>query len=308
MNEDNYHLYVLNEKNIEINEGFIEEVLSRYDITYKVSNINIALYKEAMVHTSYTIGAKKNLLGSKNKVTITHPPIKNPDDAIPLFKDSYERLEFVGDAVIHLILAEYFYKRYENEAEGFMTRLRTKVENGDTLACLSKLVGLNDYIIISKYMELNNAREENTSALEDVFEAFFGALYLDAGFNICRDFFVRLLEKHVNISKLLYTKTNFKDILLRFFHKRKWIDPKYCELDASGVDKSRIYTMCVIKKEKRSDEGVRVGVGKGSSKKKGEQMAAKEALIYYGELKDDNYSDDDTVEEYSSSEEYEDIE
>jgi dsRNA-specific ribonuclease len=88
-------------------------------------------------------------------------PIDDPKSAIPLQKDSYERLEFLGDSIIHCILADYLFNRYEDEQEGFMTRLRTKIENGETLSELANLIGFQEYAIIARNIEQGGGREKN---------------------------------------------------------------------------------------------------------------------------------------------------
>lgn len=297
-------LYVLNEKNILITKKFIKELLKKYgNIEHKIKNLDN--FQTAMTHTSYLIrepetNTNKNKT-SKNKTNLE--PIENPDDAIQLQEKSYERLEFLGDAVIHLILAEYLYKRYEKQDEGFMTRLRTKIENSDTLADLCQCIGLNKYILLSKYIEVNGGRENNRSILEDSFESFMGALLLDAGFNICNKFFVNLLEHEVDFANLLSTKTNFKDILLQHFHKEKYEDPIYSPMDVSGPEHKKSFTMCVICRKTPTDDGIVVGIGVGASKKKGEQEAAKDALMnYFKVIGNENDSDQESIEEYYSEE------
>jgi dsRNA-specific ribonuclease len=191
-NEIDPVLFILNEKNKKITKKYIEGMLKKYGINLKVNNLKY--FQRAMVHTSYQIrDLTQNLKTNKNgkNRTSEFDPIKNPDDAIPLQDESYERLEFLGDSVLHLILAHYLWHRYANtEAEGFMTRLRTKIENGETLADLCKAINLNQYIFLSRFIEKNGGRENNFHILEDAFEAFMAALYLEAGFNVCKDFFI----------------------------------------------------------------------------------------------------------------------
>ena len=309
-NNDNYQdntydnvdtsLYILNEKNVLITKNYINDILKRYGVNHNVKNV--ATFQRAMIHTSYLIRDEEYWKTHRSKNTNKDlEPIDDPSKAeIQLQTESYERLEFLGDSVIHLILAEYFFKRYENQAEGFMTRLRTKIENGDTLAYLTKSIGLDKYIVLSRYIEVNEGRSNNASILEDAFEAFMGALFLDGGFEPCKSFMTKLMEDKIDFAQLLHKETNFKDMLLQYFHQRGWLDPKYGQLDVSGPDHKKIFTMYVKRKKTQTDDGDIVGMGMGTSKKKGEQKAAFEALKFYQVIKNDDDEDSDTCEEYSS--------
>lgn len=208
---------------------------------------------------------------------------------IPLQNLSYERLEFLGDAVIHLALAEYLYERYGDQHEGFMTRLRIKLENGNILSNISKIVGLNKYVIISKTIELANGREQNSNILEDIFEAFIGALRLNIGFKSCKQFIINIIETEIDIAKILYHETNYKDSLLQYFHKNEMADPKYKQLELSGPDHKKKFVMCVIDNNNNI-----IGKGTGLSKK-GEQEAARNALIYYGIISENNEESEDEI-------------
>lgn len=294
-NIDDPSLYILNEKNVLITESYIEHTLLKYGIKHKVNNLEN--FRKAMIHTSYLLRDDEYWKQQRSKLTNKElDPISDPSKAIPLMTQSYERLEFLGDSVIHLVLAEYFYKRYENEDEGFMTKLRTKIENGDALAHLSKAINLNKYILLSRYIEKNGGRYNNQSILEDAFEAFIGALLLDSDFTVCKNFLIKLIEDEIDFAQILHKETNFKDMLLQYFHQRKWVDPVYDVLDISGPDHKKNYTMYVKRKTCATDDGEIVGMGVGLSKKKGEQAAARQALIDFGSLKEEESDNDSFIE------------
>ena len=297
--------YILNEKNKYITREYIESTLVKFGIDIKIGML--ALFQQAMIHLSYLVRDEKFYSNNKTKpYQIQSNDIEPLDDistAIPLQKESYERLEFLGDAILHAILAEYLFNRYEREDEGFMTKLRTKIENGDALSILSKIIGLDEYVVISRYVEKNGGRETNKSLLEDAFEAFVGALYSEVGFEVCRVFIITLIEKEIDLARLLYQETNFKERLLQYFHLRKWLDPIYGILDVSGPENKKMYTMYVKCRKTHQDEGEIVGIGVGTSKKNGEQNAAKQSMIQYGLYKEDDDSDCGSVEEMSDSEE-----
>ena len=308
---DDLLLYVLNDNNKLIRQEDIEKLLLKYDVKYKVKDIN--LFRMALVHESYIKRDFKNdksirLALTKDKpievpdknnkqifITMIQPNL-NPD-ITPLPKDkikktleletqSYERLEFLGDSVIRLILTDYLYERYQDQFEGFLTRLRTKLENGETMAEITKKIGLNKFMIIGRYYEQQNARLENQHILEDLLEAFIGALYKDSDLDTCRNFFINLVEKEIDIAQLLYIETNHKDTLLQYHHKMGWTDPEYNLVEQIGTEK-RIFKMCV-----KDNDGNNIGFGCGSSKKKGEQEAAKNALIKYGVINENDSEDE----------------
>ena len=297
--------YILNEKNKYITREYIESTLLKFGINIKIGMLEV--FQQAMIHLSYLVRDERFYSNNKTKpYQIQSNDIEPLDDiskAIQLQKESYERLEFLGDAILHAILAEYLFNRYEKEDEGFMTKLRTKIENGDALSILSKIIGLNEYVVISRYVEKNGGRETNKAVLEDVFEAFIGALYSEVGYEVCRTFIITLIEKEIDLAQLLYQETNFKERLLQYFHLRKWLDPIYGVLDVSGPENKKMYTMYVKCRKTHQDEGEIVGIGVGTSKKNGEQNSAKQSLIQYGLYKEDDDSECDSVEEMSDSEE-----
>jgi dsRNA-specific ribonuclease len=296
--DEDLYLYVLNENNKYITKQHIEKVLKRYGISHKVKNLQ--RFQQAMTHSSYVERDLKNdrivkIIKEKNI-----QPIDDPKKAIPLQKDSYERLEFLGDSIIHCILAEYLFNRYEDEQEGFMTRLRTKIENGETLSELANILGFHEYAIIARNIEQIGGRDKNFNIFEDCFEAFIGALYLESDFDTCKKFIVSLIQKEVDIPQLLYKENNFKDLLLQYYHKMKWEDPEYGLEETIGPDENgkKIFKMYVKGYTRDEDDEIvwtKIGRGSGSSKKKGEQEAARQSLLYYEVI---NENSDDEGDEY----------
>lgn len=292
----NEQLFILNEKNKLITKQFINNIFKTYNIDHRVNRLS--LYVEATVHYSYCVN---KCLQKQNQKDIYITPISDPSLALPLMNEPYERLEFLGDSVLHTILTEYLLNRYPEEYEGFLTRLRTKLENTEMLAKFSKLIGLNEYAVISRYVEANDGRTKNDHIMEDLFESFIGALYLDTtdknttNFDKCKKFIVQLVEKEVDIAELLYNENNYKDMLLQYAHKMKWPDPLYgtCGVSTPHGDQPQYKMFAKI-------NGEIAGVGIGVSKKKGEQLAAKEALKEFGVIKDesdDECSDDEYIYE-----------
>ena len=281
-----------NINNILVNEDSIIEILNNNNV--KVDKINhIKFFRQAFTHKSYIekdIFPEEVLIASKKE-------LGNPPNLLELQKNSYERLEYFGDRVVKLVTSMYLFYRYPDEDEGFMTRLQTKIEDKTNLAIMSKKIGLGKYFIISQQIESLNGR--NLEKIhEDVFESFLGALFLSNGFEPCCLLLINLLETLIDYSDKLYRDNNYKDILLRYYHSQKWIYPKYHMVYHEGPPHKRTYIMGV---EKGSEEPLDaenykdncVGFGIGSSKKEGQQNAAKMALILYGFLKDDQFENSD---------------
>lgn len=186
---------------------------------------------------------------------------------------SYERLEYLGDAVFHLVITEYLYDRYDEQHEGFLTKLRIRIENGESMADLTKKMSLDQYIVTSNV-------NLNTHILEDVFEAFIGAFYLEFGMVYTKPLIVSIVEKYKNLSEIIYRDNNYKDILLRYFHQMKWGHPIYHPVH-SNSSKRKKFRISVSD----PDENV-IGVASGTTKKKAEQKASKKALEYLGVMED----------------------
>lgn len=182
---------------------------------------------------------------------------------------SNERLEFLGDSVINLSVADFVYRSYPNEEEGFMTKLRTKLVNRYTLSFLAKQTNLDDFIVTSR--QINLKQTPNDKILEDAFEAFIGALYLDVGFEKSAHFVIDLMKRSINF-KLLMVDSNYKDILLRHSQKEFNTLPEYVLDKTIGPPHDRVFFVSVnVNNEK-------YGNGEGTTKKQAEQNAAKDTL------------------------------
>ena len=279
-----------NINNILISEENIIDILTTFGINVdKINHLNY--FQEAFTHKSYVkkdVFTNDILKASKNEMG-------NPSSLLELRDKSYERLEYFGDRVIKISVSMYLFYRYPNEDEGFMTRLQTKIEDKTNLALMSKHIGLGKFFLISKQIENQNGRNLDRIN-EDIFEAFMGALFLSNGFETSILLMTNLLESLIDYSEKLYKDNNYKDSLLRFHHKQKWKFPKYHMLHYEGQPHKREYIMGVEKQDYDPNSNIRdncISFGKGSSKKEGEQNAAKMGLITFGILKEDQYVNSD---------------
>ena len=295
--EDVYQIpYNLN--NIFISENDIIQILTKFNVTVdKISNIET--FYESLTHKSYV---KKEVF-TDDILKCSRIEMGNPKDLMELRPQSYERLEFFGDTVVKHTVAHYLMLRYPNEDEGFMTRLKTKLEDKKCLAMFSKEMGLGKFFILSKQIESLNGRNMD-KIHEDVFEAFLGALFKCCGPVVPSLLVFNLLETLIDYSDKLYKDNNYKDALMRYHHKMKIKLPEYIPIHNYGPPHKRVFVMGIVDnslddrvikkyKQQKNYKNLCSSFGSGATKKEGEQKAAKMALIIYGELNDDQYTMDD---------------
>lgn len=250
-----------NEKNVLITEEHLHDLLQAYDVYKPFKNLDI--YRCAMVHKSYCTRKNENFYDGN---------VECPTGCIPLQEESNERLEFLGDSVLNIAVASYLFERYPDENEGFLTRMRTKLVNGRMLAKLCKIVGLNKYILISKQIEDNDGRNI-LNILEDAFEAFLAAIYLDFDYETAKTWIISIIENNLDFSELVRQNHNYKDQLLKYFQQNYGYMPKFYEQDVETVNNHKIFKVCL----KDSSDNI-ISIGCGSNKKEAENDAASKAL------------------------------
>ena len=243
-----------NSLNREITSQEVLGVLERYGVpTHMLKVDNLALYKRAFVHRSYT--RRPQLENAALNITLA----ECPEDCMPLKQKSNERLEFVGDGILEAVTKFYLYRRFPKENEGFMTEKKIAIVKNETIGRLALEMGLNKWFIISKHSEEKKTRI-NLKKLGCLFEAFLGALFLDynkmqlkdenrwfenlfvtgPGFQIAQVFVENVFEKHIDWIKLVKDDDNFKNILQVRIQKEFKTTPDYVEL---GRDLETGYTM-----------------------------------------------------------------
>ena len=184
---------------------------------------------------------------------------------------SYERLEFLGDAVLELIVSAYLFTAHPGLSEGKLTRFRANLVQTKTLAAAALSLHLDSYLILSRG-EKRSGGHKNPSLLADCFEAVIGAIYLDQGLEAAKAFIVEhLIKPH---QKLLATAqvTDHKSLLQEKWQKRHQLTPHYRIVNTFGPDHNKQFTIRVYLK------GELQGEGKGKSKQAAQQQAAKAAL------------------------------
>ena len=181
-------------------------------------------------------------------------------------KKNYERLEFLGDRVLGLVLAEYFFNLFPDSNEGFLNDYFQKYANQDFLSKCAKKIKISDFIKTQKGDDLDN----NKSILSDVIESVIGAIYLDSNIDECRKFIVNNMLKIVSEtdSPLKHSKSLLQEFCLNKFKQL----PKYSMVEKSGPDHMPVFTVSVNINEKNTM------LAKGSNLKNAEENAASKLL------------------------------
>ncbi len=192
---------------------------------------------------------------------------EHPDEAL----GSNERLEFLGDAVLELVITEHLFHRFLEANEGQLSKARSGVVNEGRLAATARELQLGDYILLGKGEEGQGGREK-PSILADAMEALLASIYLDGGLEAVRKVFVDILADATERSLSRAPKHDFKTRLQEKVQEDLHVTPRYKLLETSGPDHAKTFLVaCLV-----DDEQVAQGTGK--SKKEAEQDAARSSL------------------------------
>ncbi len=181
--------------------------------------------------------------------------------------DNNEKLEFLGDSVLGVVVSEYLFRSFPEKSEGDFARIKSFVVSEDTLESIAKLLRVDNFILIGKGEEYSGGRSKK-AILADAMEAIIGAYYLDSGLKASRQFILRLLIPE--IQKVLEDrhKKDYKTLLQEYVQKRYKTYPRYHLVKRTGPDHNRTFWIDV------AFNGKNYGPGKGKNKKDAEQMAA----------------------------------
>ena len=223
----------------------IEKVKLKINYNFK----NKALLREALTHRTYAV---ENSLSYDN-----------------------QRLEFLGDAVLEIILSEYIFQLYPEAKEGELTKMRSAMVNQSSLAMLARNIELGIFMITGKG-EKENGGCNRDSTLSDLFEALIGAFYLDSDLETVKKFVLELVKKEFPEPQKLLSDLNPKG-LLQEYSQKKWNEPPIYEiLSVNGPDHAPVFTVEVIIDQVRAS-------GAASSRKQAEIEAAKNAIAIISE-------------------------
>lgn len=190
---------------------------------------------------------------------------------------SNERLEFLGDSVLSLIISDYLFQTYKNFPEGELTKLRSLIVCESSLASVTRRLGLGEYLELGKGEEITGGRDR-TSILADLFEAVLASIYIDGGFRNAKEFALGNLTHVINDAADGNLFWDYKTHLQEVLQKNSSANISYVVQNEEGPDHSKTFYVAVH----NHDEFL--GEGKGKSKKEAEQEAAKKALMALGEI------------------------
>ena len=206
-----------------------------------------ALYRQALTHRSLLRG--------------------RPDS----HRHSNERLEFLGDALLGVIVGEALYHAFPDEPEGFLSRLRAKLVSTEALARYARQMNLGAHLFLTDNVAQNNGRD-NANILADAFEALIGAVYLDHDFGAARTFVEARALNTVDLEGRAQREDNYKSRLQEHLQAEQRPVPTYRVVEATGPSHDRTFTVVV------EVEGTPYGKGTAGAKQRAEQRAAREAL------------------------------
>jgi ribonuclease-3 len=212
-----------------------------------VSFQNNSLLELALVHSSYIN--------------------ENPDFGT----DSNEKIEFLGDAVLGLIIAEKLYQDFPLSSEGDLTRLRSALVRKETLAQIARKIGLGDYLFLGKGEEACGGRDKALN-LAGAFEAVVAAIYLDLGLEKSRQFVLEQFGQEIHLKAHRGAEEDYKSRLQELTQAKWQLTPIYSLIEAVGPDHDKLFSV-----EVKTGNNV-LGKGSGKSKKSAEMEAAKSAL------------------------------
>ena len=191
--------------------------------------------------------------------------------------ENNERLEFLGDTILNLIVSQYLYKKYPYYPDGELTKIRAKVVCDSSLAFASRKIDLGKYLLLGKGEESTGGRDRE-SILADASEGLVGSIYLDSNFEVINKLLLELFESDIvyAVAKgalFIDYKTNLQENLQKITRDKI----EYKVVKEEGPDHNKIFYINIIINNKV------VGTGTGRNKKEAEQMAAKEALLIMGD-------------------------
>lgn len=187
-----------------------------------------------------------------------------------------ERLEFLGDAILDLIISEQIFREHPDYPEGELAKMRAVVVSAPTLARIAKRIELGRYLLLGKGEEMTGGRERD-SILSDAFEALVGAIYLDQGLEVTRKFIMTYLRDEIATVERGEHMQDYKTLLQEVIQKKSNTRPLYRVIDEVGPDHNKQFTVQVEYKSRV------IGVGTGQSKKEAQQRAAADAISKFDE-------------------------
>lgn len=189
----------------------------------------------------------------------------------PGISESYERLEFLGDAILEMLITNYLYRKYPDKAEGYLTAARSAIVRTESLSAISIKYGFNKFIRMSKGEESTGGRK-NASILEDVIESLIGSLFIDGGLETARIFFEKFILPNAEDIIVEDKLKDPKSLLQEKIQAQGGQSPIYESVNETGPDHEKVFEIAVLINNSQ------VATGLGKNKQEAEQKAAQKAL------------------------------
>ncbi len=229
-------------------------------VAKKVDNTEIS---KKLKDCQQTLGYSfKNIKLLEN--ALTHTSFKTP------YNPSNERLEFLGDAILGMVISEYLFKKFPDYAEGKLTKIKSVVVSSATLAKIGTEMALKRHVSVGKGSTTSSSLPK--SLIANVFEAIIAAVYIDGGLKAVYDFIVKQLNKEIDIVCNNKHEKNYKSILQHFCQKQRGHIPKYKIIKQSGPDHKKTFEVITMV------NNVEYCTGQGDNRKNAEQVAARKTL------------------------------
>jgi ribonuclease III len=245
---------------MEFPEARMDELASLQEGT-KYKFIDIKLLNKSLTHKSYANEKSENLKHN-------------------------ERLEFLGDSVLDILVSDYLVKEFSDFAEGTLSKIRAAVVNETCLAKLAQKINLGNYLLLGRGEDLSGGRQK-PSILADAFEALAGAVFRDGGLNAASELFLPLLVEEVEKTAESWSFRDFKSDLQEYTQNKLSCIPSYQVVREIGPDHAKEFEVAVVIRNEEQGKGL------GRSKKEAEQSAAKIAM--------ENFSTNDSVNKIADS-------
>lgn len=218
-----------------------DEVIDLFDVKPE----HVEIFRQALTHKSY--------LGEGHDVLCN------------------QTMEFLGDAVLEMVISDYLYHQFPDKQEGFLTKARSSIVSGTSLSAAAKKIGFASALLMSTGEEMSGGRNRS-SMLADAFEALIAAIYLTKGYNDARDFILKSLDDKLSSINEETFNYNYKSRLQEICQESFKATPSYVLISSEGYDHDKTFTAEVLLNNNP------IGRGQGKSKKQAEQQAAQQAL------------------------------
>jgi len=231
---------------------------------------------ERIIHYSFEIESKLgHVFDDKSLLALAFIHRSYVNENKEVTSQHNERLEFLGDSILGLLIAEYLYRYLPSTPEGELSHIRSRLVEASSCILYVQKLGVEEFLLMGKGERMNDGRGRE-SILADLFEAIIGAIYLDGGIDAAKNFLFKNFSQEIN-SIVQEPVRNWKAELQDYSQKKYQQAPLYVVLSETGPDHDKIFEIVVEIDNKR------LGTGKGPSKKEAQQSAASEALFKLGD-------------------------